>query len=120
MGIFDKMFGGGDAKKVEPSKPKQSVTVYLRGQGLPDQVYIKYDVGTLERLLEVCLKNNNLGEIDGSAVTNAGPRLFMYGPDGDKLFKGIEGTLRHFPLCQSARVVIRYGPQGAPEKEIIL
>jgi hypothetical protein len=118
MGLFDQMFGKGKPKG-EPL-PKQSVTVFLKGTGLPDQVYIKYDLTTLERLLEVCIKNQGFGEMDGTAVSPSGPRLFMYGPDGDKLFKGVEATLRHFPLCQGAKVVIRYGPPGSPEKEVML
>lgn len=119
MGVFDNLFGSGK-KKETVTAPKQSVTVFLRGTGLPDKTYINYDLSTLERLLEVCLKNGNLGELEGSTVTSTGPKVFMNGLDGDKLFKGVEGTLRHYPLCASARVVIRYGAPGAQEREVIL
>lgn len=46
--------------------------------------------------------------------------LFQYGPDAERLFTAIEGTLRAHPLCQVARVVIRRGGPGAEEREVRL
>ena len=43
--------------------------------------------------------------------------LFMYGPDAERLFAGVEQTLRNYPLCQGARVVIRRGGPGSEERE---
>jgi hypothetical protein len=46
--------------------------------------------------------------------------LFLYGPDADKLFAGVEPVLRNYPLCQGAKVVLRYGGPGAPERVVEL
>lgn len=44
----------------------------------------------------------------------------MYGPDSEKLFKAVEPVLRAYPLCKGARVVIRRGGPGAPERQVEL
>ena len=46
--------------------------------------------------------------------------LFMYGPDAERLFAGVEATLRAYPLCRGARVVIRRGGPGAATREVRL
>lgn len=46
--------------------------------------------------------------------------LFMYGPNGEELFRGVEGILRASALCKAARVQVRPGPLGAPHREILL
>lgn len=61
-----------------------------------------------------------LGIFDGNGVGPGEATLFMYGPDAERLFAGIEKTLRAYPLCQNARVVIRKGGPGAEEREIRL
>jgi hypothetical protein len=32
---------------------------------------------------------------------------------------GVESVLRSYPLCTNARVIIRRGPPGSPEREIV-
>ena|SRR5690349_22740189 len=98
----------------------QSILVHLDGTGLPDQVYRDFDLATLEDLLVAVMEKNKLGEFDGNEVGVGGATLFMYGPDADRLFAGVEQTLRDYPLCTGARVVIRYGGPGARQRQIDL
>ena len=92
--------------------------MYLQGQGLPDDVYEKYDLVTLEDQLEEALATGEVGEYDGNEF---GPRetvFYLYGPDASRLFQVIEPILRAYPLCQGARVLIRPGGPEAKGREI--
>jgi hypothetical protein len=111
------------AKKARPvaaaraDESEQAVLVYLDVTDLPQQVYENYDLATIEdRLIEV-INANGLGEFDGNEIGPTEAILFMYGPDAELLYQGIEATLRGYPLCQGARVVIRHGGPGAPQRE---
>lgn len=91
----------------------QAVLVHLDAAGLPDDVYENFDVATLEDRLNEVLSTGAFGMFDG---TESGPGetiLFLYGPDAEKLFAGIEGVLRSYPLCRGAKVEIRAGGLGA-------
>jgi hypothetical protein len=119
MSFFSRLFGKKPVS-TNHSENEQAVIVYLDGTGLPDEIYEKYDSSTIEdRLIEV-IDHDGLGEFDGNEFGPAETALYMYGPDADRLFAGIEGTLRGYPLCQGARVVIRYGGPGSNEKEVRL
>ena len=96
------------------------VLVYLDASGLPDVVYETFDIATLEDSLIGVIKREGLGVYDGHEFGPTEVVLFMYGPDAERLFAGIELTLRGYPLCRNAKVVIRRGPPGAPERELTL
>jgi len=100
--------------------PEHEVLVYIDGTGLPAEVYRDNDLDTIERELERIIETRHLGEFDGNAVGETGATLFMYGPDGERLFAGVEAALRAYPLCKNARVVIRPGPPGTPSREVRL
>jgi hypothetical protein len=86
------------------------VIVHLIGSGLPDETYQDYDLATLEdRLIEV-VAHSESDEYDGNEFGEGETILYLYGPNAETLFSAIEGTLRGYPLCQNARVVIRHGP----------
>jgi hypothetical protein len=116
MSLFSKFF----TRKEPPRPTEQAVLVYLNGTDLPDNVYAECDTATLEdRLIEV-IERDSLGEFDGNEVGPTETKIFMYGPDAERLFGGIESTLRGYALCQRARVVIRKGGPGAEEREVRL
>jgi len=99
---------------------QQAVLVYLDGLRLPSQVYAQYDLETIEdRLIEV-IRRDHLGEFGGNKVRGETRILFIYGPDAERLYARIEQTLRNYPLCQRARVVIRKGGPGAAQREVVL
>lgn len=99
------------------TSPEQAVLVHLDARGLPQRVYDEYDVVTLEDKLEEALSGKGVGEYDGNEFGEGEVVLYLYGPDAERLFSVIEGALRGYPLCQSARVVIRGGEPGAPQRE---
>lgn len=121
MGLFDFL------KPKKPSLPaevtgtrEQAVLVYLDGFNLPDEVYESCDTSTIEDLLVPVLESTGVGEFDGTETGPGETCLFLYGPDAEKLFTTIEPILTEYPLCQGARVVIRHGGPGAPQRELRL
>ncbi len=103
------------------SKPEeQAVLVYLDGTSLPDSVYERFDLATLEDQLTAVINDKQLGEYDGNEFGPAGTTLFMYGPDAGAIFSAIEEILRAYPLCQNSRVVVRLGGPSAPTSEITI
>jgi hypothetical protein len=76
----------------------------------------------LEAELAEVVMRLGIGVFDGNEFASTGMEgtLFMYGPDADKLFEGIEMTLRASPLCRNARVELRYGAPGSRVREIRL
>lgn len=119
MSILKRIFGGNETTS-DGESSQQAVLVYLNGTALPDEVYDEYDLETLESKLIEILERDKLGEYDGNEFGPTETILFMYGPDAERLFAGIEGTLRAYPLCQRARVEIRQGEPGAPMRELQL
>jgi len=112
MSLFSKLFG---------KKPNQeAVFVHLDNANLAEEVYEDYDLSTIEDQLIEILADRKLGIFDGNQVGKAGATLYLYGPDAERLFAGIEQTLREYPLCQGARVIIRRGGEGAPDREVRL
>ncbi len=101
-------------------QPEQAVLVHLDGTGLPDQVYEEYDLATLEDQLIDVIERDGLGGFDGNEIGPEETTLYMYGPDAQRLYTGIEQTLRAYPLCQGARVEIRRGGPGAEQREVRL
>jgi hypothetical protein len=102
------------------SGQEQAVLIYLDGQSLPAEIYEQYDVATLEDQLVEVIEQENLGEFDGDEFGPDGVTLYMYGPDAERLYTGIESVLKNYPLCKNARVVIRYGEPGSAERTIVL
>ena len=105
---------------MNPFSSEQTVIVHLDGKTLPEEIYEKYDLATLEDHLIEAIEAKSLGEFDGNEFRPEETLLFMYGPDAETQFEGIKPVLLAYPLCQNARVVIRNGGPGSPEREVIL
>ena len=113
MSLFNWLFGKRPTEQ-------QAVLVHLDGKNLPNSVYQTCDLVTLEDKLIEAISCGKLGELDGNEVGPEDATIFMYGVDAEKLFAGIEKSLRDYPLCQNARVVIRKGGPGSSQREIKL
>ena len=116
MSILRRIFG----EKTTTPPSEQAVLVHLDCTGLPEHVYEQYDLATIEDTLIEVIKRDQLGKFDGNEIGLDEATLYMYGPDAERLFAGIESTLREYPLCQGARVEIRRGAPGAPLREVRL
>ena len=119
MSILGRLFGGKTPAQVQP-RLDQAVLVYLKGSGLPAYVYQECDLGTIGGQLRQVLAREGLGLFDGNEIGPTEAILYMYGPDPERLFAGVERTLRDYPLCAGAGVVIRRGGPGAEQRELTL
>src|SRR5688572_12586556 len=125
MSFFRRLFGKDHAasspvRDHPPGGPQQAVLIHLDGVGLPDHVYKECDLATLEDRLAEAIAAGQIGEFDGNEVGQSETTLFMYGPNAETLFAGIEVILREYPLCRGARVEIRRGGPGAEIRELRL
>ncbi len=120
MGFFSKLFSSAPVANAEPKgEPEiQAILVYMGEDGLADEVYADYDIHTLSDQLIDIMEPQSLGEYDGEESGVGGTTLFIYSEDAERCFKAIEKTLRAYPLCANARVVIRQGEPGAPQREV--
>ncbi|HEX4736143.1 MAG TPA: hypothetical protein VH331_01135 [Allosphingosinicella sp.] len=113
MGWFNKIFG-----KAVTEPEDHALVITLDGTSLPVEVYEQCDTSTLEDKLQEAL--GDLGECDGTEHGERDSRIFLYGSDAEAMFRAIEPTLLTYPLAASARVLLRSGPPGAPEREVRL
>ena len=123
MSFLKRLFGKRATAAMPPQEAapsEQAVLVYLDGKNLPVEVYRDCDLATIEDRLREAIEKDGLGEFDGNEIGETETTLYMYGPDAERLFAGIELTLRAYPLCKNARVVIRRGGPGGEQREIRL
>lgn len=99
---------------------EQAVIIYLDRSRLQKATFEEDDLSSLQYQLISIMEAKSLGEFDGNESGPDGTRLFLYGPDADALFAGIEPTLLTYPLCAGARIAIHYGGPGAKEREVVL
>lgn len=102
------------------SPNEQAVLLYLDGLSLPKETYEEYALATLEDQLIEAIESQSLGEFDGNEFGPNGTVLYMYAPNAEALFAGIEPILLAYPLCQNARVIVRQGGPGSQSREILL
>lgn len=105
-----------EADGVDESE-RPSVLIHLDGVNLPDDIYEKYDLMTLEDKLIAKLEVAGFGELDGNEIGEGGATLFLYAEDAEKLYRAIKPVLRGYPLCRKARVAIF---NGETEREEII
>jgi hypothetical protein len=97
----------------------QAVLVYLKlsdddkGDGeIDDAIY------QLQEKLTRLIEESGVGEFDGDEWGGGHCKLFMYGPDADRLFATITSELLSSTSLPLTHVVKRYGPPGAPESVV--
>ena len=116
MGFFDKIFGKQQAPATPP--PEHSILIYLKGEGLDEAVYKSCDTVTLDGLLTKALGVHGVVSSIESRATET--ILFLYGTDSEKMYSLIDPVLNTYPLCKSAKVILRTGSPGSPEREITI
>lgn len=91
-------------------------------------VWFRYGSTDLARLvaveeqLEEAINLSGTGEFDGNevAVDGSDGRLYMYGPNADKLFDVIVPILRTADFMRGAQVTRRYGPPGDSTRAVTI
>lgn len=108
-------------KNNNSNKPvEEAVLIHLTANDLPDEIYQKYDVSTLEDQINKVIQENGLGEYDGNEHGPSETIIYLYGPDAEKLFSSIKPVLENYPLCKNAKVIIRKGGPGSEQREEII
>ena len=92
---------------------EQSVLIYIEGEDLDGSIPVQ------EALIDL-LEGSEVGMFDGNEVGGGQLVLFLYGPDAELLFKHIEPVIRADEFCNGARVLIRWGKPGSPQREVNL
>lgn len=103
-----------------PKKIEEAVIIHLDAMNLTDEVYQKYDLMTLGDKINEVIIPNNLGEYDGYESGQGITIVYLYAPDAEKLFSSIKPILENYPLCKNAKVIIRKGGPGSPQREEII
>jgi len=117
MGLLSNMFG--KKQLPAPQYPEHAVIVrFTQGQSNVQPI------SELEEKLMEIISTAGVGEYDGNqiATNGSGGTLYMYGPDGDKLFNVVRPVLEASNLTKGASVTVRYGPakEGVKEHQIHL
>ena len=66
-------------------------------------------IAALTDTLAEAIEKHEAGEFDGDEYGDGVCRLFMYGPDADKLFDAIQQPLLASPLSEGGHALKRYG-----------
>lgn len=104
----------------EPVPMQDTVTVHLRAESLLPEIRERWDIFTLQEDLRQLIKRKKLGSFDGNEIGDDEAILFISGPDGEAVFRGIEPVLRACPLCRGGVARISPSASGSPEREVSL
>lgn len=98
--------------------PEHCVQVVLplsSEHGSPDQVEAIHE---LTDQLADAIEEEEASEFDGDEFGGGICRLYMYGPDADKLFDAIKRLLLASPLSKGGHAIKRYGPPEDGVREV--
>ena len=100
---------------------EQALLVYLK---LSDDEFGDFEereaLFRLEDEIEPKVLSSGAGEHDGHEFGGGFGTLYMYGPDADKLFDVVIGSVRNHPARDGSYIVKRYGDVGAREERVNL
>jgi len=100
---------------------EQAVIAYLKlsdnDLGQPDE---RDSVHALGEQLERLIKEQQAGEYDGDEFGGGYAKLYMYGPDANKLFAAVIDAIKKHSFRRGSYVIRRFGKPGAKEERIDL
>lgn len=67
--------------------------------------------------LEAAVRSAGAGEFDGDEVGAEDAKLYLYGPDADRLLSAVQPVLQRLPAPPGSHVTKRYGPPGSREEQ---
>lgn len=105
----------------EEEIPEHAVIVHFRYFLTKGEVDLQ-PLYKLEDRLENAISSAGVGDYDGNEVAEDGSDgfLYMYGPDGNKLFETVKPILKSTKFTKDASVTIRFGPSEDDVKEITI
>jgi hypothetical protein len=113
-------FERGGQEVTVPFGSTECVAVFLDGVSLPREVYKETGADDIRQRLEAVLEG--LGEFRSYWHGNRESALFFNGQNAEQMVKAMMPVLTREPLCQNARLIVRYGrhPAGAQESRLPL
>ncbi len=93
---------------IQPLGTREGLAIYLDGVTLPEAVFQSTNIEELADLIRAEISPMG-GEIRSSWAGPTETSIYIYGPSAEAMFARLEPLLRAYPLCQDARVVVRYG-----------
>ncbi len=119
MSSSDTSHDAGNSDDGQDDEPEQqAVLIYFSDAGQADGDYEESGFALLEDELIEVIEHENLGDFDGIERGEGEVIFFMYGPDAERLFSGIEETLNQHAVSQGAEAIIRYGGPGSKQREV--
>ncbi|SUA31697.1 Uncharacterised protein [Mycolicibacterium fortuitum] len=70
-----------------------------------------------DALIDVLRERPEVGALDGNEVSPGGATIYLYGPDGDALWRTVESTVRKI-VPPPTRVTVKAGGFDAVSREI--
>jgi hypothetical protein len=98
----------------------EGLAIFLDGIHLSDEVYARCSADELVDAIVRDLGSQRGAEFRGSWQGPEETAIYLYGSDAERIYTAIEATLREYPLCQNARVVVRHGNPARAPREIRL
>jgi hypothetical protein len=93
-----------------------AVLVHIAGPSEGDE----FALDEVEDRLIAAIDAAKVGEFDGNLIGPDGATLYMYGPDGERLFAVVEPVLRGAALPAGSLVIIRAGGPGAKQRQVAI
>jgi hypothetical protein len=104
------MYEVDGAAKTIPFGNRETISIYLDGVGLPDEVYEKADFDQIMSDISDAVKTQGAGEFRGFSQGETETGLYIFTPSADSTYATLRGVIARHPLFQN-------GSQK-PEKEL--
>ncbi|MEQ1935247.1 MAG: hypothetical protein ABL962_15415 [Fimbriimonadaceae bacterium] len=106
----------GEVKSI-PFGNRETISIYLDGVGLPDEVYENADFDQIVNEISETVNSRGAGEYRGFSQGETETALYVFAPSADSTYEALQGVIAKHPLFQNARVVLKYMAPEKPEKE---
>ena len=104
-------------EEVQESSSDQAVIVHILAEDVQTDDPIG-DLATLEDELQELLGGG--GEVDGHDIGSEDANVYVYGPSAESIFRIIRSHLISGELTGRAKVTLRFGQPGSPERIVQL
>jgi hypothetical protein len=106
----------GEVKSI-PFGNRETISIYLDGVGLPDEVYENADFDQIVSEVSETVRSGGAGEYRGFSQGETETALYVFAPSADSTYAALQSVIAKHPLFQNARVVLKYLGSKKPENE---